>query len=52
MRYEHNIEFASSSGTLAHRFFRIGNFGNINEHDIDYMLKALEETLTSMGVLL
>lgn len=48
MSQKYNIELAPSGGALKQRLFRIGNFGNITEKDIDEMATALEKTLEEL----
>lgn len=45
MNEKFHISIAPSPGDLKTRLFRIGNFGNISESDIDYCLASLKETL-------
>lgn len=48
MREKHNIEIAPSGGELKTKFFRVGNFGNITENDIERFLNAMKETLKEL----
>lgn len=48
MREKHNIEIAPSGGELKTKLFRVGNFGNINEKDIESFLYAMKETLKEL----
>ena len=45
MREKYDIEIAPSGGDLKTKLFRIGNYGNIGENEINQCLKALELTL-------
>lgn len=45
MREKYDIEIAPSGGNLKTKLFRIGNYGNIGENEINQCLKALELTL-------
>lgn len=48
MREEHHIEIAPSGGELAHRFFRVGNFGAIGYAEIEMFFTAFQSTLKSL----
>ncbi len=49
MREKYNIEIAPSGGDLKTKLFRVGNFGNITESDIDRFLFAMKETLKELN---
>lgn len=46
MREKHNIEIAPSGGDLKEKFFRVGNFGAIEESEIEQFLLAMKQTLS------
>lgn len=48
MREKHNIEIAPSGGEMKTKLFRVGNFGNITENDIDRFLVAMKDTLEEL----
>ena len=48
MREKYNIEIAPSGGDLKTKLFRIGNYGDVDEDEINQCLKALELTLREM----
>lgn len=53
MKREHNIMLAGSFDTLAGQVIRIGHMGsNANLSDMTETMKALEETLEKLGILL
>lgn len=45
MREKYNIEIAPSGGELKNKFFRVGNFGAIEEAEITRFLKSMEATI-------
>lgn len=49
MREKHNIEIAPSGGELKTKLFRVGNFGDIDEKDIERFLSAMKETLKELA---
>lgn len=46
---EHQIAIAPSPGNLKTKLFRVGNFGNINQPDIERFLISLKLTLHELG---
>lgn len=48
MREKHNIEIAPSGGDLKDKFFRIGNFGNIDQTEIKRFLTAMKSTIEEL----
>lgn len=53
MREKYDIEIAPSGGENKTKLFRVGNFGNITEKDIERFLQSLDATLKELrtGVL-
>ena len=43
MREKYNIEIAPSGGDLKTKLFRIGNYGNVGEDEINQCLNALKK---------
>lgn len=50
LQNKYNIYITPSGNDLKERLFRIGNFGNIGENEINRFLEALELTLKEMAV--
>ncbi len=50
MRKKYNIEIAPSGGELKHKLFRIGNYGNITDKDIDLLKSALKNTISELSI--
>lgn len=48
MREKHHIEIAPSGGSLAERFFRVGNFGAVGNREISRFLAAIKKTLAEL----
>ena len=48
MREKYHIEIAPSGGELKTKLFRVGNYGNINQPEIDRFLEALQLTLEEL----
>ncbi len=49
MREKYNIEIAPSGGELKHKLFRIGNYGNITDNDIDLLRNAFKNTISELS---
>lgn len=49
MREKHNIEIAPSGGDLKTKLFRVGNFGAINEQNVDDFIKAMQKTIEELN---
>lgn len=49
MRSKYNIELAPSGGMLKEKLFRIGNYGNINQLEIDEFLNSLKLTIKEIN---
>lgn len=49
MREKYNIEIAPSGGELKHKLFRIGNYGNITDKEIDLLKNAFQKTISELS---
>lgn len=49
MREKYNIEIAPSGGELKHKLFRIGNYGNITDKEIDILKNAFQKTISELS---
>lgn len=49
MREKYNIEIAPSGGELKHKLFRVGNYGNITDKDIDLLRSALQKSISELS---
>ena len=49
MRSKYNIELAPSGGMLKEKLLRIGNYGNINQLEIDEFLNSLKLTIKEIN---
>ncbi|HWP28652.1 MAG TPA: alanine--glyoxylate aminotransferase family protein, partial [Chloroflexota bacterium] len=47
LRVEHDVVLATGQGELSGRILRIGHMGYVSEADIDQVLAALRQTLTT-----
>lgn len=49
MREKYHIEIAPSGGDLKTKLFRVGNFGAINQQDVDNFIKAMQKTIEELN---